>query len=278
MKAYLELAKPRITVMVAATAALGFWLAGGRDGRLMTWTILGTALASAGSAALNQLLEREEDGRMNRTKGRPLPSGRLSPDQALRFASAAGGLGITILVLNVNPLSALLAALAIASYAGVYTPLKRVTPQSTWVGAVSGAMPPLIGWAAARGTLHAGAWVLFAIQFLWQIPHFLALFWLYREDYAKAGFKMMPVVDPEGRATAIQIALHSFGLLVVTVLPALMGLSGLRYGFLALILAGGFLFLGLKASWTMAVKDQRRLFLGSLVYLPAVFLLLLWTR
>ena len=207
-----------------------------------------------------------------------IKAGRLSPEQALGFASACAGLGLTVLVLNVNALAALLTALAIASYAGVYTPLKLVTPQSTWVGAVSGAMPPLIGWAAARGTLHAGAWVLFAIQFLWQIPHFLALFWLYREDYARAGFKMMPVIDPEGRSTAIQIALHSFGLLVVTVLPALMGLSGLRYGLLALILAGGFLFLGLRASWTMAVKDQRRLFLGSLVYLPAVFLLLLWTR
>ncbi len=152
-----------------------------------------------------------------------------------------------------------------------YTPLKKVTPQTTWIGAAAGAMPPLIGWAAYAGSLSPKAWVLFGIQFLWQIPHFLALFWIYREEYAAAGFRTMPVVHPDGGTTAVQIALHSFTLIPMTLLPLVLGMAGLPYAFAALAVGVVFLGFGLRASWTMSVVDSRRLFLASLAYLPLIF-------
>jgi len=278
MKDYIQLAKPRITLFVVLTAWIGYWLAGGRDNPLLVWTLLGVGLASTASGTLNQWLESEADGRMKRTSTRPIPGGRLTSGEALTFGLASAALGLLILFEKTNLLTFGLTAFTIASYVLAYTPLKKITPQSTWIGAVSGAMPPLIGWAAARGSLGPGAWALFAIQFLWQIPHFLAIFWLYREDYARAGFKVMPVIDPSGRATGIQIALHSFALLVASMLPLAFGLAGLRYGFGALILGTGFLVLSLRSSWTMANVDARRLFLGSLAYLPALLGLLVFVR
>lgn len=271
MRNYLELCKPRIALLAAATAWIGFWLAGGRDGSIMAWTLLGTALAACSTGALNQLLERDADARMSRTSRRPLPQGRLKPSQALVFGTACGLAGLFILGRGTNLLASGLTAFTILSYLFAYTPLKRRTPHSTWVGAVSGAMPPLIGWAAARGTLDPEAWALFAIQFLWQIPHFLSIFWLYREDYARAGFRVMPVVDPGGASTACQIALHSFALIPASLMPTLCGLAGLSYGLGALFLGTAYLGLGLRASWTLAPTDTRRLFLASLVYLPLVF-------
>lgn len=269
MRGYLELAKPRITVMVATTAALGFWCAGGRSWSLLAWTVLGTALASASAAALNQCLEREQDALMRRTQGRPLPTGRLSSAQGWAFGLGVGSLGVALLAWKAGGLAAGIAFATVLLYAFAYTPLKRLTPQSTWIGAVAGATPPLIGWAAAAGRLDAGAWCLFGIQFVWQIPHFLALFWLYREEYARAGFKVMPVLDVG--ATAVQIAIHSLALLLASLLPAFIGMTGPAYAPAALIVGAAFLVLGLKASWTMATADARRLFRASLVYLPVVF-------
>lgn len=270
MKAYLELSKPRITLMVAVTAAIGYSLAGGRDRALLAWTLLGTALASAASGSLNQLAERRQDSLMRRTRTRPLPEGRLTPARALGFGLVCAAASLIVLAWRVNLSAAELTAATIALYVLGYTPLKLRTPHSTWVGAAAGAMPPLIGWAAANGSLDPRAWALFAIQFVWQIPHFLAIFWLHREDYAAAGFRVMPVVDPGGGSTACQIALHSFALVPASLMPFLCGLAGLPYACAALAFGTAFLGLGMRASWTMAAVDTRRLFLASLAYLPAL--------
>lgn len=266
---YLALTKPRITLLVMATTAFGFKLAGGQEG---LWRLLiGVGLSSAACGALNQWLERELDGKMTRTAKRPLPAGRLDPLSALLFGLALGTFGLALL----EGLPRLLTAATLAAYLLAYTPLKRLTPQSTWVGAAAGATPPLIGWAAATGSLPPQAWALFAIQFLWQIPHFLALFWLYREDYARAGFKVMPVVYPKGGSTAAQIALHSFTVLPASLAPSFLGMAGPGYGLAALVLGTAYLGLGMRASWTMSALDNRRLFLASLAYLPALFTMLM---
>ncbi len=275
VRTYLELAKPRILVMVLVTTAIGFWLSGGSGAGALAWTLIATALASSASGALNQLFEIEQDAAMSRTRVRPLPSGRLAPGQALVFGLVCAVVSLFVFALKVNVLAGGLAAFAMACYLLVYTPMKTRSPQSTWAGAVAGAVPPLIGWAAGAGSLSARAYLLFGIQLLWQIPHFLCIFWIYREDYARAGFRTMPVVDPGGRATAIQIAVHSLGLLLATLLPSLSGMAGPWYGLGALIVGSSFLYLGLRASWTMAIPDARRLFFASLLYLPVVFGMLL---
>ena len=274
MNAYLELSKPRITAFVVFTTWLGWRFSGRPDAAALWWTLLGTGLASAAAGTLNQWLEVDQDALMRRTSRRPLPSGRLDSDAALAFGLACGAAGVALISAKAGGLAAFLTALTLVLYVGFYTPLKRISPQSTWFGAVSGALPPMIGWAAARGRLDAGAWALFSIQFLWQMPHFLALFWLYREDYAKAGFRVISVVDPGGRGTAFQIALHSMGLLVATMMPTLFGVTGPGYGLGALLLGTAFLAMALKTAWTMEARDHRLLFRASLAYLPAVFGLL----
>jgi len=268
---WLALTKPRIALMVALTAGLGWALAGGRATPAFWLMILGVTLASAASGTLNQRLEIAEDGLMNRTKGRPLPRGLVSPSGALAFGLVLASAGPALVWAASGRLAAGLTALTIALYVLAYTPLKKITPQTTWIGAAAGAMPPLIGWAAAAGSLSPKAWALFGIQFLWQIPHFLALFWIYREEYARAGFKVMPVVHPDGGTTAIQIAIHSFTLLPAVLLPVFLGMAGLSYAVSALVVGTVFLGLGLRASWTLAVVDARRLFLASLAFLPLIF-------
>jgi protoheme IX farnesyltransferase len=272
---YLVLAKPRIGVMVMATVALGYLLSGAETGPRLWWAILGSGLASGACGALNQWLEAGVDGRMQRTAKRPLPAGRISSTKALLFGLALAAAGLAILYFGSGALPCFVTALTIFSYVALYTPLKQVTPHTTWIGAAAGAAPPLIGWAAGVGSLPAQAWALFAIQFLWQIPHFLALFWLYREDYARAGFRVMPVVDPAGGLTAAQIAVHSLTVLLASLMPIFLGMAGVRYGIAALLLSTGYLALGLKASWTLAAADTRRLFLASLAYLPIIFGMLL---
>lgn len=274
MKAYLELTKPRISLLVAITIFIGYWLGGGRFGTTLIWTLLGTTLAACATGTLNQWWEKDRDALMHRTQLRPLPHGDISPNNALLFGLSLAAAGLAILALKTNLLALTLTAVTIAAYILIYTPLKAVTPQSTWIGAVAGAMPPLIGWAAARGSLSPEAWVLFAIQFLWQIPHFLALFWMYREDYARAGFKVMPVVDPGGRNTSCQIALHSFALILASLIPVLIGMARVSYGWWALTLGAAFLAFCLRVSWTMAEQDAHRMFLASLAYLPLVWILL----
>ena len=271
MKRYLSLTKPRIALMVALTAGLGWALAGGRATPRFFLMILGVSLASAASGTLNQYVERVEDGIMNRTKTRPLPTGAVAPKAALLFGLVLAAAGPALVWLAAGRWAAVLTATTIALYVLVYTPLKKVTPQTTWIGAAAGAMPPLIGWAAYAGDLSPKAWALFGIQFLWQIPHFLALFWIYREEYAAAGFRTMPVVHPDGGTTAAQIALHSFTLLPMTLLPVVLGMAGLPYAIAALIVGVVFLGFGLRASWTMSIVDSRRLFLASLAYLPLIF-------
>lgn len=268
MKDYLELAKLRIVTMVVATCAIGFFFAGGSGFSLLTWTLLATALAAAACGALNQLIEHKRDALMRRTRTRPLPAGRLEPLNALIFGLVCAQISLAIFLWKVNILSAAITAVTIALYLLVYTPMKLLTPQSTWAGAAAGATGPLIGWAAVRSSLGPEAWALFAIQFLWQIPHFQAIFWLHREDYSRAGFRVAAVVDPAGHLTAFTIAIHSMALLGASLIPVFFGMTGPGYGLAALTLSSAFLALGLRASWTMAPIDARRLFLGSLLYLP----------
>lgn len=276
MRDYLQLAKPRIALMVALTTWLGWALAGGAATGTLFVVVLGSALSAAACGALNQCLERVEDGLMNRTKNRPLPTGRIAPRAALIFGLVLSVVGPALVWAAGGLLAAGLTLATIALYVLAYTPLKKVTPQTTWIGAAAGATSPLIGWVAAGGPLDARAFTLFAIQFLWQIPHFLALFWIYREDYARAGFKVMPVVHPDGGTTAVQIAIHSFTLLPATLAPALVGLARPGYAIGAFAVSGSFLLLGLRASWTMSVLDNRRLFLASLAFLPLIFGMLLF--
>ncbi len=275
MRDYLELCKTRIAFMVMATCALGYALAGGRPDAKLFWTVLGAGLASCSCGAFNQMLERVEDATMRRTASRPVASGRLSPLDAAIFASTVGALGLIILAVESGRLPLILTASTLILYVAFYTPLKKVTPQTTWIGAAAGATPPLIGWAAATGSLPIQAWLLFGIQFVWQIPHFLAMFWLHREDYAKAGFRVMPVVDPAGGLTAAQIAVHSLTMLGAALLPVFCGMAGLGYAVGALLLSTAYLLLGLRASWTLAAVDTRRLFLASLAYLPLLLSMLL---
>ena len=272
---YISLAKPRIALLVMLTAALGYSMAGGAADVAFFFTVLGTGLASAACGCLNQAVEGPQDALMERTKMRPVAAKRMTKRRALAFGAALAAAGLACLWLGVGLFAAQLTAATILAYVAVYTPFKRLTPQATWIGAAAGAMPPLIGWAAARGCLSPQAWVLFGIQFLWQIPHFLALFWLHRRDYARAGFRTAPVVDPNGGLTAAQIAMHSFTVLPMAMAPLFFGMAGKGYGFTALLLSTGYLILGMKASWSLAVVDTRRLFLASLAYLPLLFASLL---
>ncbi|MGH9363600.1 MAG: heme o synthase, partial [Thermoanaerobaculia bacterium] len=268
-----ELTKPGITLMVVLTAGLGFLLARG-DARLswllLVHTLVGTGLVSAGASALNHLLEREVDARMRRTAERPLPAGRLDPDLALLFGVGLAVAGLLELALAVNLLTALLGALALAGYLFAYTPLKRVSPLNTVVGAVPGAIPPLMGWAAVRDGLDPAAWALFGILFLWQMPHFLAIAWLCREDYARAGFPMLTVHDPEGTRTARQVILYGAALVPISLLPAVQGLLGVPYFLGALLLGLAYLAFGLDFARRRSTPAARRLMLASILYLPAL--------
>jgi protoheme IX farnesyltransferase len=280
LAAYLELTKPRITFLIVLTAAAGFCLGtvGAINYLLLTHSMIGIALLSSGIATLNQYMERELDARMRRTSQRPLPSGRLLPLEA-----CALGLALTVgaeiyLALLVNTLTALLGLSVIAGYLFLYTPLKTRTTLSTVVGAFPGAMPPLMGWTAARGTAGMEAWVLFAILFLWQFPHFLAIAWMYREDYERAGIVMLPVVEPEGRVTAQQIVIYTLLLVPVSLLPTLLGISGAVYFYGALLLGLLFLYSSIRAAISKSRQQARRLLLASVLYLPLLFGLMVLNR
>ncbi|MBI2387128.1 MAG: protoheme IX farnesyltransferase [Elusimicrobia bacterium] len=280
MKAYLELAKPRITALVALCAAAGFALAsrGPLDGARLLWTVIGVALASASTGCLNQVLEADLDARMKRTARRPIPTGRVTPAAAHALGLLWGAAGLGLLYWKVGGTACALTAFTLASYLLVYTPMKRFSPLSTWVGAVPGALPPVIGWTAAGGALDASAAVLFGIQFLWQMPHFLALAWLYREDYALGGYRVSSVTDPSGAELAWQMAATAGLLLVVSVLPFGLGLAGGAYLFTALSLGGVFLVLSLSAARELTQASARRVFLASLAYLPFVLAALVADR
>ena len=278
--AYAELTKPRITFLIVLTSAAGFALAsrGPLNYAALLSALFGIALLSSGIATLNQYAERELDGLMRRTANRPLPAGKLAPWEALAF-----GAGITIaaeayLLIVVNPLTALLGLTVIAGYVFAYTPLKTRTSLSTLVGAFPGAVPPLIGWTAARGSISLEGWVLFAILFLWQFPHFLAIAWMYREDYSRAGILMLPVVEPNGRVTAQQIVIYTLMLLPVSLLPVALGMAGTIYLYGAIVLGLLFLYSSLRAAFSMSRQSARRLLLASVLYLPLLFILMVLNK
>lgn len=267
---FLELTKPRVLVMVLATTLVGFYLGsqGVPDYLCLLHTLIGTALAGGGTLALNQLIEREADAKMHRTRLRPLPDGRLQPIDALVFGTSITAGGLIYLTLTVNPLSALVTAAIVVSYLFAYTPLKQKTSLCSVVGAIPGALPPVIGWVAARETLDIEAWVLFTIMFLWQMPHSLAIGWLYRDDYARAGFRLLPVVDPAGKSTGRQIVSNCLALLAVGLLPTLIGFAGTIYFFSALVLGSIFLWYGVSLALSGSQAAARRLLFASLIYLP----------
>jgi protoheme IX farnesyltransferase len=271
--AYVELTKPRITTLIVLTSAAGFAL--GSPGALnyvgLAHTMIGIALLSSGIGTLNQFMERDLDGLMRRTADRPLPSRRLFPFEALWFGLTLTALAEGYLALFVNVLTALLGLTVIAGYLLVYTPLKTRTTLSTALGAFPGAMPPLMGWTAARGKIDVAAWVLFAILFLWQFPHFLAIAWMYREDYGRAGIRMLPVVEPDGRVTGQQIIAYALMLVPVSLLPAILGISGRTYLFVALFLSLLFLASSIRAALSKSNQHARQLLLASVLYLPLLF-------
>jgi heme o synthase len=273
---YLALTKPRVVVMVLMTTFVGFYLAasGGLHWLLLCHTLTGVALASGGTLALNQYLERDLDARMLRTKGRPLPEGRLQPGAALGFGVAITGSGLIYLTLLVNPLSGLVTAVSVGSYLFLYTPLKQKTPFCLMVGAVPGALPPMTGWVAASGQLPLEAWVLFAILFLWQIPHSLSIAVLYREDYARANFQLLPVVEPDGTNTGRQIVVYSLVLLAVGLLPTTLHLAGTLYFVTAFVLGVAMLACGIMLARSHSTAAARRLLFASLIYLPALLMVM----
>jgi protoheme IX farnesyltransferase len=277
---FIALAKPRLNFLVVASALAGYGMAGGdtADVVRLPCTVLGTGLVAGGASAFNQLIERGPDGLMRRTRMRPLPDRRLQATEAAIFAAALSAAGLLILWAGVNLLSAGVALATLASYALVYTPLKRVTSFATVVGAIPGALPPVIGWAAARGSLSQGAWVLFGIVFLWQLPHFLAIAWIYREDYARAGFRMLPVIEPDGRSTGRQAVVYCAALLPLALAPTLVGMAGTIYFAGAFALTLGFLGLSARFARTRAVPDARRLFFGSIIYLPLLWMFMIADR
>jgi protoheme IX farnesyltransferase len=280
LSAYAELTKPRITFLVVLTAAAGFCMgsASGVDyARLLNMSI-GIALLSSGLATLNQYIERDLDRLMRRTQARPLPTGRLLPAEAAFFGILLSVVAIAYLAILINPLSALLGVATFASYLFVYTLLKTRTTLSTVLGAFPGAMPPLIGWVAASGSVTVEAWILFAILFLWQFPHFLAIAWMYRDDYARAGIKMLPVVEPDGKVTGQQIISYTLLLVPVSLLPAMTGLAGSVYLVGAAILGLVFLYFSARAALVRTTMQARQLLLASVFYLPILFGLMVLNR
>ena len=277
---YLELTKPRITLMVVLTALVGFVMAspGSVDGRALLAALIGTGLVASGASCLNMVIERDIDARMQRTSQRPLPAGRLRPAEALAFGLAVTAAGLLHLGWTSGALAAVVAAVTWSSYLFLYTPLKPRTSLSTIVGAFPGALPPVIGWAAARGTLDGGAFVLFAILFLWQIPHFLAIAWIYRDDYERGGLPMLPVLDRAGFVTGRQAVANSVALLVVSLSPVPARMAGGLYLVGAVVLGIAFTAAAAMAAVRRTTPAARWLFLTSVLYLPALCGLLLLDR
>lgn len=277
---FVTLAKPRLNMLVVASAMVGYVMGGGPmwDAPLVLMTLVGTALVAGGASAFNQVIERMPDARMERTRLRPMADRRLQPSEGLLFATATSIAGLAILAFGVNVLSACVAGATLITYAAVYTPLKPRTSFATVIGAVPGALPPVIGWAAATDSLSSGGWVLFGIVFLWQLPHFLAIAWMYREDYARAGFAMLPVIEPDGRSTARQAVAYAAALVPMSLAPTLAGMATTTYFVGALILTLLFFGLAIRFAMTRHRTDARRLFFGSITYLPLLWVLMIAGR
>ena len=270
------LTKPRVTIMVLLTTVVGYYvgLAGAPDYGRLLHLLVGTCLAAGGALALNQYWEREVDARMHRTRSRPLPAGRLEPREALLFGVAITVIGVLDLAVGVSPLAALVTAAITAIYVLGYTPLKLRTPLCTVVGAIPGALPPVTGWVAARDELALGAWILFGIVFLWQLPHTLAIARLYRDDYARAGIRLLPVVDAEGSSTERQIVTSCLALLIVGPLPVVLGLAGVFYLLAAFALGAVFVILATWQALQPSAEAARRVLFASLLYLPLLLTVL----
>jgi protoheme IX farnesyltransferase len=279
---YSTLTKARLSLLVLWTTAVGFALAsessGVFDGMLMLWTLLGTALAAGSANTFNQILEIDTDARMERTKDRPLPTGDVSRRHALLLATVLGVAGVGLLATLVNGLAAGLALLTILIYVLIYTPMKQHSSLNTLVGAVCGAIPPMIGWAGAVGTLDAGAWVLGGILFIWQLPHFLALAWLYREDYERGGYAMLPHFDRSGAMTCRIVVLTSLMLIPLGLTATLLGLAGWIYTAGSIVLGLWMFWLGVRLQATRSDVDARRVFLASIIYLATILVLLVADR
>ncbi len=277
---FFALTKPRLNFLVVVTAAVGYYLGAGPDLDVvkLVVAIVGTALVAGGAAGLNQVYERETDSLMWRTRARPLAAQRLTVNEATVFSLVLAGTGLATLAAGANLLATFLALLTLLSYNVVYTPMKRHSRLATLVGAVPGALPPMIGWSAAHGRLTPEAWALFAIVFVWQIPHFMAIAWLYRDDFGRAGFPLPPVVNPDGKSTARQAVLFSVLLIPISLVPFLLHEAGVVYA--AGAIAGGFAILGLSMSFLSRRTNERarRLFVGSITYLPLLWILLVADR
>ena len=278
---YFALTKPRITWLILMTTGVGYYF--GARGVSIAWlslfhTILGTALIASGTAALNQVWEREADAKMRRTQARPLPAGRLSPRSAVIFAVAISALGFFELTFGVNFLAGAIGLFTLLSYLFVYTPLKSRSFHSTTIGAVPGAMPPLIGYAAAHGTVTPEAWILFLILFLWQFPHFYAIAWMYREDYQRAGIRMLPVIDGDGEATAWHILFFAGVLIPVSLLPKFWMMAGNMYAVGAVVFGALFFYSSVRAALSRTRQSARQVLLASVLYLPALLVLMMLDR
>jgi protoheme IX farnesyltransferase len=278
---YLQLVRPRIALLVLFTVGAGGILAsrGTPDLTVIVHAVIGTALVASGASCLNQWVERDSDARMRRTEHRPLPAGRLAPAEALFLGVTLGAGGLVYVLASIRPpLTAGLAGLALVSYVGLYTPLKRVTTLNTLVGAVPGALPPVIGWTAVTGRLDAGALALFLIVFVWQVPHFLAIAWMYRDDYVRAGFRMLPVGDTRGDLTGREMVRYCLALIPVSLLPTALGLAGPLYASTALVLGGLFLRSCVGFVRRPALPQARQVLRSSLIYLPGLLLFLVLNR
>jgi protoheme IX farnesyltransferase len=274
---FVSLTKPRLNSLVLVTSAAAYFLG---DGHLLPWsslvhTLVGTGLVAGGASALNQHWERDSDRLMRRTRLRPLPDARLHPQDAFWFGVALSAVGLAQLTLAVNGLAAAVAALTLVSYVWLYTPLKPRTSFSTIVGAIPGALPAVLGWAAATNSLSAGGWVLFGIVFMWQMPHFLAIAWLFRDDYANAGFPLLPVIEPDGRSTGRQTVLYAAGLVPVSLLPMAVGMASAYYVAGAIALGAILVVLSLEFAASRSMSSARRLFYGTILYLPLLWIVLL---
>ncbi len=270
---YISLTKPRLNLLVVLTSAAGYYLGvtGSLDLVTMAQAVAGTALVAGGSAVLNQVYERDTDARMRRTRLRPLPDQRVAPLEATIYGVVLSVAGLATLAWSTNWVAAALALATLVLYLAVYTPMKRTSNLSTLVGAVPGALPAVIGWAAARGDIALGGWTLFAIVFLWQIPHFMAIAWMYRDDYRAAGFPMLPVVEPDGLRTGQQALLYAAALLPVSIGPSVVGIAGWVYFWLALVLGIPLLILSARFARSRTDKSARELFFASIIYLPLIW-------
>jgi heme o synthase len=274
---YVALTKPRLNVLVVATSAAGYYLGATAPiaAGAFVATVVGTALVAGGAATLNQVYERDTDALMKRTRTRPLPSARVLPSEARVFGGVLSIAGLALLAAFSTWLAAALALATLVIYLGVYTPLKRVSPVATVVGAVPGALPPLIGWAASHGSIAVGGLALFLIVFLWQIPHFMAIAWMYRDDYGAAGFPMLAVIDPEGHRAGRQAVAYAAALLPTSLVPTIVDLSGMLYGIVAVVLGIALLVLSVRFAGARTNAAARQLFFASLIYLPLIWIVMI---